>query len=171
MITPEEVAARIENAKAFYSEYGHYNIGTGPYILGEIYLTEKVATLVQNPDHADLSDKWRQFGDPKVAVIELDGEASVVLGSDILFDVFVTFDGKAYPAAEIKEVKGLLYDSTGLIVKVLVGELVEDGHYTITVPADVSAAMQAGASKLEAVVVPITVAIPSFVALQFVTIK
>jgi len=170
-ITPEEVAARIENAKAFYSEYGHYNIGTGPYILGEIYLTEKVATLVQNPDHADLSDKWRQFGDPKVAVIELDGEASVVLGSDILFDVFVTFDGKAYPAAEIKEVKGLLYDSTGLIVKVLVGELVEDGHYTITVPADVSAAMQAGASKLEAVVVPITVAIPSFVALQFVTIK
>ena len=170
-ITAEEAAARIENAKAFFAKYGHYNIGTGPYILDEVYLTEKVGTLVHFPDHADLSDKWRQFGDPKVAEIELEGEASVVLGTDILFDVYVTFQGEAYPSVEIKEVKGLLYDSTGQIVKVLVGELVEEGYYTITVPADVSAAMEAGASKLEAVVVPLPVAIPSFVALEFVTVK
>jgi hypothetical protein len=65
----------------------------------------------------------------------------------------------------------LLYDATGQIVKVLDGVLVEDGYYTITVPADVSAAMEAGASKLEAVVVPFTVAIPSFVSFEFVTVK
>jgi len=170
-ITPEELAARVENAKAFFAKYGHYNIGTGPYILDEVYLTEKVATLIQNPDHADLADKWRQFGDPKVAEIELEGEASVVLGGEFAFDVYVTFQGEPYPAEEIKEVKGLLYDATGQIVKVLEGELVEDGYYTITVPADVSAAMEAGASKLEAVVVPLPVAIPSFVALEFVTVK
>jgi len=170
-ITPEEAVARYNNALAFFAEYGHFNIGTGPYILDEVYLTEKVATLVQNPNHADLSDKWRQFGDPKVAEVELDGEASVTLGSEIVFDVFVTFEGEAYPANEIKEVKGLLYDATGQIVKVLVGVLVEDGHYTITVPADVSSAMEAGASKLEAVVVPLPVAIPSFIALEFVTVK
>ncbi len=170
-ITPEEATARYENAKAFFAEYGHYNIGTGPYLLAEVFLTEKVATLKQFADHADLSDKWAQFGDPKVASIEVDGEGSVVLGGEFAFDVFVTFEGEAYPADEIKEVKGLLYDATGQIVQVLVGELVEDGYYTITVPADVSAAMEAGASKLEAVVVPFTVAIPSFTAFEFVTVK
>jgi len=170
-ITPEEALARYENAKAFFAKYGHYNIGTGPYILDEVYLTEKVATLVQNPDFPDLSDKWSQFGDPKVAEIELDGEGSVVLGGEFAFDVFVTFQGEPYEADEIKEVIGLLYDATGQIVKVLDGVLVEDGYYTITVPADVSAAMEAGASKLEAVVVPFTVAIPSFVSFEFVTVK
>jgi len=170
-ITPEEAVARYENAKAFFAKYGHYNIGTGPYILDEVYLTEKVGTLVHNPDFPDLADKWRQFGDPKVAEIEVEGEASVVLGGEFAFDVFVTFEGEAYPADEVKQVKGLLYDATGQIVKVLDGELVEDGHYTITVPADVAATMEAGASKLEAVVVPLPVAIPSFVALEFVTVK
>jgi peptide/nickel transport system substrate-binding protein len=170
-ITPEEALARYENAKAFFAKYGHYNIGTGPYILDEVYLTEKVATLVQNPDFPDLSDKWSQFGDPKVAEIELDGDGSVVLGGEFAFDVFVTFQGEPYEADEIKQVIGLLYDATGQIVKVLDGVLVEDGYYTITVPADVSAAMEAGASKLEAVVVPFTVAIPSFVSFEFVTVK
>lgn len=170
-ITEEEAVARYENAKAFFAEYGHYNIGTGPYILSEVFLTEKVATLVHNPNHAFLADKWSQFGDPKVAEIELDGEGTVVLTGEFSFDVYVTFKGEAYPADEIKEVKGLLYDATGQIVKVLDGELVEDGYYTITVPADVAMAMEAGASKMEAVVVPLTVAIPSFTALEFVTVK
>jgi peptide/nickel transport system substrate-binding protein len=170
-ITPEEAVARYENAKAFFAEYGHYNIGSGPYILSEVALTEKVATLINFPDHADLADKWRQFGDPKVATIEIEGEGSVVLSGEFTFDVFVTFDGEAYPADEIKEVKGLLYDATNQIVQVIPGELVEDGHYMITVPADAAAAMEAGASKIEAVVVPYTVAIPSFTAFEFVTVK
>ena len=126
---------------------------------------------MQNPDFVDLADKWVQFGDPKVAEVDLEGEGSVVLGTEFSFDVYVTFEGEAYPADEIKEVKGLLYDATGQIVEILMGELVEDGHYVITVPADVSAAMEAGASKLEAVVVPYTVAIPTFIALEFVTVK
>jgi len=170
-ITPEEAVARYENAKAFFETYGHYNIGSGPYILSEVFLTEKVATLINFPDHPDLADRWNQFGDPKVAEIEVEGEDSVVLAGEFVFDVFVNFEGEAYPADEIKEVKGLLYDATGQIVQVIPGELVEDGHYTITVPADVAASMEAGASKIEAVVVPFTVAIPSFTAFEFVTVK
>jgi len=168
-ITPEEATARYENAKAFFGEYGHYNIGTGPYILSEVFLTEKVATLIQFADHPDLSDKWARYGTPKVAEIEVDGEATVVLGTDFVFDVFVTFEGEAYPADEIKEVKGLLYDATGQIVQTIVGELVEDGHYTFTVPADLE--MEAGASKIEAVVVSNVVAIPAFTAFEFVTVE
>lgn len=170
-ITAEEAVARYENAKAFFETYGHYNIGTGPYILSEVYLTEKVATLINNPEFVDLSDKWAMFGDPKVAEVELEGEGSVVVGNELTFDVYVTFEGEAYESAEIKEVKGLLYDSTEQIVSVLAGELVEEGHYVVTVPADVSAKMVAGPAKIEAVVVPYTVAIPSFVAFEFVTIE
>jgi peptide/nickel transport system substrate-binding protein len=170
-ITADEAVARYENAQAFFEEYGHYSIGSGPYILSEVFLTEKIATLVHNPEFPDLADKWSQFGDPKVAEIEVDGEASVVLGGEFSFDVYVTFEGEPYASEEIKEVKGLLYDATNQIVQVLDGELVEEGHYTITVPADVAASMEAGASKIEAVVVPYTVAIPSFTALEFVTVK
>lgn len=170
-ITPEEAAARYENAKAFFAKYGHYNIGTGPYILGEVHLTEKVGTLVNFPDHPDLSDKWARFGAPKVAAVEVEGEGNVVLPNEFAFDVYVTFEGEVYPADEIKEVKGLLYDATGQIVSVLSGEMVEDGYYTITVPADIAGKMEAGASKVEVVVVSNVVAIPSFVAFKFVTVK
>ncbi|MHB1480946.1 MAG: ABC transporter substrate-binding protein [Bellilinea sp.] len=170
-ITAEEAVARYENAKAFKDTYGHYSIGSGPYILSEVYLTEKVATLINNPDFVDLSDKWAMFGDPKVAEAELEGEGSVVVGNEFTFDVYVTFEGEPYASAEIKEVKGLLYDSTEQIVAVLQGTLVEEGYYVITVPADVSAKMVAGPAKIEAVVVPYTVAIPTFSSMEFVTIQ
>jgi hypothetical protein len=103
--------------------------------------------------------------------VELEGEGSVILGEEFVFDVFVTFEGEPYEAEDIKDVFGLLYDATGQIVQTISGELVEDGYYTITVPADVSAEMEAGASKLEAVVVSEVVAIPSFIAFEFVTIE
>lgn len=170
-ITPEEAVARYENAQAFYETYGHYNIGTGPYILEEVHLTEKVATLVYNPMFPDASDKWAEFGAPKVADVVVEGEGTAVLGEEIVFDVLVTFEGEAYPADEIKGVTGLLYDATGQIVEVLDAELVEDGHYIITVPAELSADMEAGASKIEAVVVALPVAIPSFVPFEFVTVE
>ncbi|MDF1519700.1 MAG: ABC transporter substrate-binding protein [Brevefilum sp.] len=171
-ITPEEAVARYENAKAFYEEYGHFNIGTGPYILEEVFLTEKVATLVYFPDFPDPTDKWYgRYGAPKVAEVVVEGPATLIVGEETVFDVFVDFEGEAYEADEIKSVTGLLYDGTGLIVDILEAELVEDGYYTITVPAELSAEMEAGASKLEAVVVPFTVAIPSFQALEFVTVE
>jgi len=170
-LTPEEAVARYENAKAFYETYGHFSIGSGPYILDEVYLTEKVGVLTYNPNFPDDSDKWAQFGDPKIAEVELDGDDTVILGGEFVFDVMVTFEGEAYPADEIKEVKGLLYDAFGQIVKVIDGVLVEDGYYVIIVPADVAASMEPGASKIEAVVVSNVVAIPTFVAFEFVTVK
>jgi len=170
-ITPEDAAARYQAAKDFYAKYDHFMIGNGPYILGEVYLTEKVATLVNNPDYIDLSDRWARFSTPKMVEVEVDGEGSVTVGSEIVFDVFATFAGDVYPAEEIKEVKGLIYDATGAIVAVLAAELVEDGQYVLTVPADVSAKMEAGASKVDIVVVSKVVAIPTFYTFEFVTVK
>jgi len=170
-ITPEDAVAHYEAAKAFYEKYGHYMIGNGPYILSEVYLTEKIATLVTNPDYVDLADTWNRFAAPRIADVEVDGEPNVVLGQEFTFDVMVNFDGEPYASEDVKEVIGLLYDSTGAIIEVLNGELVEEGLYRITVPAELSATMAAGSSKLEAVVVPYVVAIPTFYSFEFVTVK
>ncbi|MCJ7694753.1 MAG: hypothetical protein MUO40_04925, partial [Anaerolineaceae bacterium] len=135
------------------------------------YLTEKVATLINNPLYIDLSDTWDRFGAPKIAEVEVDGDASVTLGGEFVFDVFVTFEGETYASTDIKSVSGLLYDATGAIVAVLDAVLVEEGHYAVTVPADLAAKMEAGASKVDIVVVSKVVAIPTFNTFEFVTIK
>ena len=128
-------------------------------------------TIVNNPDYPDLSDKWNMFGVPKVAEVALDGEAQAVLGTDFVFDVAVTFNGEPYAAKDIKEVKVMVYDATGLIVYTGLADLVEDGMYTATIPADKTAAFEAGASKVEVAVVPLIVSIPTFADLEFVTVK
>jgi len=170
-LTPDEAVARYEAVKAFKEKYGHFWIGSGPYILKEAHLTEKVGTLITNPDYADLSDRWSMFGLPKIAEVEVEGEGNVVLGGEFSFDVNVTFEGEAYPADEIVRVFGLLTDATGNVIASIPAELVEDGKYIITVPADLAATMEAGAAKIEAVVVPLPVAIPTFASFNFVTVK
>ncbi len=170
-ITADEAVARYENLKAFYEDKGHFWVGTGPYVLDQVSTTEKIVTIVNNPDYADLSDRWSQFGEPKIAEVEIDGAGQAVLGTDMVYDVYVTFEGEAYAADEIKEVKALVYDATGEIVYIGQGELVEDGYYTVTIPASENEAFEAGASKLEVAVVPYTVSIPTFQTLEFVTVK
>jgi hypothetical protein len=171
LISAEDATARYENLKAFYAERGHFWAGNGPYILDDVFLTEQVATVVYNPMYPYDSDRWAAFAAPKLAEVEVEGEGSVVLGTDFVFDVTVTFEGEAYPDADITRVFGLVYDGTGALVAEVDAELVEDGMYTVTVPADVSAEMEAGASKVEVVVVPTVVATPTFVAFEFVAVE
>ena len=83
--------------------------------------------------------------------------------------MFVTFQGEAYPADEIKEVKYLLYDATGEVVSTGTATLVADGQYSVVIPADVTTKLEAGANKVEVAVIPFTVAIPTFQSFEFVT--
>jgi peptide/nickel transport system substrate-binding protein len=169
-ITAEEAVARYANLKQWYADHGHFWVGTGPYYLDKAFTTEKTATLKQFADHPDLSDRWAVYGEPKVAEVEVDGAGQATLGSEFTFDVFVTFNGEPYVGDEIKQVKAMLYDATGQIVYVTEGELVADGQYLVTIPADITGALEAGASKMEVAVVPFTVSIPTFSAFEFVTI-
>jgi len=168
-ITAGEAAARYANLAAFYAEHNHFWVGTGPYVLDEAFLTEKIATLVNNADFPDLADRWARFAEPKIAEVELDGPGQVSIGSEATFDVFVTFQGEAYPADEIKEVKYLLYDATGEVVLTGTATLVADGQYSVVIPADVTTKLEAGANKVEVAVIPFTVAIPTFQSFEFVT--
>ncbi len=170
-ITAEEAAARYQNLKSFYEAHGHFWVGTGPYILDKVYTTEKTLTLVHNPDYPDKADKWARFATPKIAEAEIDGAGNVVAGAEASFDVYVTFDGAAYPADEIESVKYLVFNAEGALAASGDAELVADGQYVINLSADQTGALTEGASKIEVVVVSKLVSIPTIVDFEFVATK
>ena len=76
--------------------------------------------------------------------------------------------GDAYPTADIKQVKFLVYNDKGETIYVGEGAAgAGEGEYTLTIPADVK--LQAGAGKIEAAVVLYPAAIPAFSSLEFVS--
>ncbi|MBA4420034.1 MAG: ABC transporter substrate-binding protein [Anaerolinea sp.] len=168
-LTAEEAAARYANLKAFYAEHNHFWMGTGPYVLDKVFLTEKTLTLKQNADYADLSDRWATFGVPMVAEVEVDGPGQVTIGQEATFDVFVTFNGEPYLDSNVKYVKVMLYDATGATVLVTEATLVEEGKYSVTLTAEDTGKLSAGSNKLEVAVVPSVVNQPTFAAVEFVT--
>jgi peptide/nickel transport system substrate-binding protein len=168
-ITAEEAAARYANMKAWFGEHGHYWVNSGPYMLDKVFSVEKTLTLKNNADYIDLADKWAGFATPKVAEAEVDGEGRVTIGQEAMFDVYVTFEGEAYPSAEIAEVKYLLFGANGELAATGLAEEAGDGQYTVTLSADVTSKLEAGSNKLEVVVVSKLVSIPTFAPFEFVT--
>ena len=168
-ITADEAASRYANMKAFYEDHGHFMFGTGAYILDEVFLVEKTLTLVHNPNYPDLADKWAIFAEPKIAEVAVDGAGRVPAGTEAVFDVFVTFQGEAYEADQIDEIKYLLFGPTGELLESGVADLVTDGQYMVTLSEETTAAFEAGAYKLEVIAVAIPVAIPSFSTFEFVS--
>ena len=168
-LTAEEAVARYEATKAWYTEHGHFMIGTGPYFIDKAFLTEKSLTLKNFADYPDLADRWASYGEPKLATVELDGPGQVKIGEEASFDVYVTFNDLPYPTAEIKQVKFLLYNAKNEIVSVSEAVAVEDGLYNIVLDAATTALLEAGSNKLEVAVVPLTVSQPTFQAIEFVT--
>jgi len=168
-LTAEEASARYQAVKDFYAKQGHMWIGTGPYYLDKVFLTEKSAVLKRFADFPDDADRWSNFGEPKLAMVEIDGPGQVTIGQQAKFDVYVTYNDEPYAANEIKVVKYLLYNAKNEIVKV--GEVVaaEDGLYSIVLDAATTGALEAGSNKLEVAVVPITVSQPTFESVEFVT--
>jgi peptide/nickel transport system substrate-binding protein len=170
-ITADEAAARYANYKAWFEQQGHYWVASGPYYLDKVFSVEKTVTLKHNPDFIDLADKWAGFASPKVADVDVDGEGRVTIGGEAIFDVFVSFEGEAYPLDELDNVKYLLFDATGALVEVGEAEAVADGVFEIVLSGDTTSKLAEGSNKLEAVVVSKLVSIPTFAAFEFVTAK
>lgn len=169
-ITADQAKARYDNLAAWYKAHGHYWVGDGPYILDKVFLTEKTLTLKNNPLYSDLADRWANFGEPKLADATLDGPGQVKIGDQAVFDINVSFKGDPYPQAEIKQVKYLLYDATGAVVGSGAATAVADGHYQVTLGADVTSKLTAGSDKIEIAVIPLPVSVPTFTSLDFVTV-
>ena len=169
-ITTEQAAARYAALKAWYAARGHFWDGTGPYYLYSVDLNAGSAVVKNNPDYVDLADRWSGFGEAPLAVAALDGPASVKIGEAVDFTATLTMKstGDAYPSANVKEVKFLIYDAEGKTVFVGAGvATATDGVYTLTIPADVTAKLVAGTGRIEVAAVLIPVAIPAFTSLDY----
>lgn len=170
-LTPEEIALRYENMAKWYEEHGHFWVGTGPYYLDQVFTTEKSLVLKNFTDYPDLADRWSAFKDPKRATVVLDGPGQVTSGQEAAFDVTVNFKDEAYANADIKQVKYILYGSTGDVIAVGDAEAVGEGQFQVVLDADATSKLETGSAKLEVAVVPIPVSIPAFTSFEFVVVK
>ena len=169
-VTKEEADLRYANLKKWYDAHGHFWVGTGPYYLDKVFTTEKTAVLKNNPDFPDLSNRWAQFSEPKLADTSLDGPAQVKAGEEAVFDATITFKDQPYLQSDIQKVKYILYDASGAVASTGDATPVEDGHYQVTLDAATTSKLPSGASRIEVAVVPIPVAVPSFTSLDFVAV-
>jgi peptide/nickel transport system substrate-binding protein len=169
-ITADDAKERWNNLKTWYTEHGHFLVGSGPYYLDKVFLTEKTLTLKSFSDYPDLSNRWERFGEPMIADAALDGPAQVKIGEDATFDVAVTFKGNPYPQNDIKKVLYLLYDATGAVVESGQATAVADGQYQVVLSGATTGKLAAGADKIEVAVLPIPVLNPTFTSLDFVTV-
>ena len=172
-ITADEATARYAALKAWYADKGHFWDGSGPYYLDTVDLNGFTAVVKNNPEFPDLADRWSAFGTPPMGEAALDGPGQVKIGEETVFTVSLTNrnTGDAYPTADVKELKFLLYNDKGETVYVGAGVATADeGVFTLTIPADVSAKLVAGTGKIEAAGVLVPVAIPAFTSLDYVVI-
>ncbi|MBE3118583.1 MAG: hypothetical protein IMZ50_07505 [Candidatus Atribacteria bacterium] len=172
-ITAADATARYAALKAWYTAKGHFWVGTGPYYLDAVDLNGFTASVKNNPEFPDLADRWSAFGVPPMGEAALDGPAQVKIGAEAVFTVALTNKntGDPYPTADVKELKFLLYNDKGETVYVGAGVATADeGVFTLTIPADVSATLIAGTGSIEAAGVLIPVAIPAFTSLAYVVV-
>ena len=165
----DEVAARYASLKTWNDRFGHFWIGTGPFYLERAFTVEKTVLLQRNPLYSDLSEKWDRFSEAAIAVVDVDGPARVTRGQAATFDIYVTFNDAPYAAADVNNVKFLVFDATGALAFAEEATLVEDGLWQATLSANMTQQLAAGSNRLEAVVVSNLVALPSFDAISFVT--
>jgi peptide/nickel transport system substrate-binding protein len=168
-ITEDEAATRWANLQEWYRRRGHFWLGTGPYYLEGAFPIEGTVIVNQYAAHPDSADRWSGFTTPKVATVEVDGPGRVDIGAEAAFDVFVTFQGEPYPADEITGVSYLVFDATGALVLQGDAEAAGEGQYTVTLSGDQTSQLQAGANRLDVVVVSRVVAIPATGSFEFVT--
>ncbi len=172
-VTADEAVARYTALKNWFAAHGHFWVGTGPYYLDKVDLNAGSAVVKNNPDFPDLADRWAKFGQAPLGEATLDGPSQIKVGEAAEFTATFTYkaSGEAYPTADIKAVKFLLYDETGATVYVGSGEATDqDGVFKLTIPADVTAKLVAGAGKIEVAGVFIPVAIPAFASLDYVVV-
>jgi len=167
-VTADEATERWANTANWYKIQGHFWIGDGPYYLDKAFPVEKSVSLLRFQDFPDLATKWNRFSTPMIAVVTVDGPGQVDIGSEAMYDVYVEFEDQPYPADEVAGVKFLVFDAAGALVTQGEGAFVEEGHYSVTISADESAKLVAGANKLEVIVTSNAVSIPTITDYEFI---
>lgn len=148
---------------------GHFWVGLGPFLLQRVAPVEKIVELRRFSRFPDPSNKWVRFGEPKLAAVSVSGPRQVKIGEEATFDVKITFKGQPYPAAELEEVKYLLFDAKGQLASQ--GAVQRSGDaWRVVLSGQATRALAPGSNKLEIIVISKVVSIPTFASVSFTTL-
>jgi len=148
---------------------GHLLLGTGPFYLQRAVPVEQTVILERYADYPFAADRWDRFATPRIPEVEVEGPPRVTIGQPATFEVFVDFQGEAYPTEDLNQVKYLVFDANGELAYVGQATAASDGIWEINLEAAVTNALPAGSNLLEVVVVSNLVALPVSQSVQFVT--
>jgi len=167
-ITADEAATKYANLQAWYEDKGHLMIGTGVFYVDEVYPTEGTVTLSRYPDYIFSSDEFSGFGAPMIADAEVDGPLAVTKGEAADFNVAVTYADEVYPSEKLNFVSYMLFDAAGTMVEKGNATMTAEGSYVVTLSAETTGNLEAGAAKLLTAVSSKVVSIPTFTEYEFV---
>ncbi len=171
-VTAAEAAARYANLSAWYSQVGHFWVGSGPFYVAEVKPVEKILVLRRFEAYPDPATKWLIFAEPRIPTAEVTAPAPVLkIGAPWDFLVEVTFKDEPYALADMDFVTCLLFDAEGNLVYSGRAEGVRDGLFVFSIPASVTAGLPAGPIRLEAIAVSKLVTVPSFAKAEFTAVK
>jgi peptide/nickel transport system substrate-binding protein len=168
-ITAEEAQTRWANYKSWIGTYGHFWIGNGPYYLERVFPVERLVILQRFEGYPDPAERWQGYAEPRIAEVAVEGPGQVAIGSEASYDVRIAFAGDAYPLADIAGVHYLVFGASDELAFSGAAEPAQDGLYRITLGEEQTAELEAGTNRLEVIVSPLVVSIPTFESTEFVT--
>ncbi len=169
-ITAEEARNRYTALGEWYQQRGHFWVGNGPFYVESVHPVEKIVVLRRSAEHLEAEERWLAFTEPRIAQVAVSGPSQVRVGAKAEFLLEVTFDGERYPAGDMDFVRFLVFDGRGQLAVSGDAEAVRDGQWRVTLTPEQTSSLQAGANRLEVIVAPRVVSIPSFESFAFATL-
>jgi peptide/nickel transport system substrate-binding protein len=170
-IKPDEAVARYNNLTAFYAAHKHIVLGTGPYMVDQVFPVEGSISMVRYEKYLFPANQFDGFGEPELMTVAVDGPTTLNAGDEGAFDITINFKDKPYPAKDIDKVAYTLFDASGAIVTTGTADAAAEGQYKVTLGKDVTAKLVAGTSKLTVAAASKAVSLPVFETAQFVVTK
>jgi peptide/nickel transport system substrate-binding protein len=180
-ISSEEAQDRWNKLNSWYSTRGHLWIGTGPFYLEQVSVTDKQLMLMSHTAFPDDPDKWEEFIEPAIAEVKVNGPESIERGEEAVYSIQITLNGQPYPNKDIEAVKFMVLDSQNRVR--LSGEatpvstigsfsannaiLTTDGIWRVILDAEMTLQLPPGANTLEVAVISKRVNIPSYASQPF----
>ncbi|MDP2730077.1 MAG: ABC transporter substrate-binding protein [Dehalococcoidales bacterium] len=169
-VTAEEAKNRYTALGEWYQQKGHFWVSNGPFYVESVHPVEKTVVLKRSEEHITAEERWLAFTKPKIAQVAVSGPSQVKAGSKAEFRLDVTFEGESYLLANTDFVKFLVFDGRGELAITGDAESVRDGRWQVILTPDQTERLQAGANRLEIIVAPLVVSIPSFESFSFATV-
>ncbi len=179
-ISAPEATARYTNLAQWFSDRGHFWIGTGPYYLREIAADRSTLVLQPYTAFPDPPEKWDDFTTPAIPEVSVSGPESIERGETVTYTVSITLDGQPYPDSDIEAVRYQVLDSANRVW--LIGDAVSapafglaharvtttTGAWLIILDAEATRRLPPGSSQLIVTAASKHVVIPGYADQPFI---